>query len=87
MPFGERLKALRTARGMSQMDVARVTGLSLSIVSQLEQGLTTNPRLNTVKVLCKALGCRIRDLVPDDDLDPEESPPRPGPKGRGKKGR
>jgi transcriptional regulator with XRE-family HTH domain len=79
MPFSDRLKALRTAKGLSQAGLARATGLSVSLVAQLEQGLTADPKLSTLKALAAALGCTLDDLAADDDeaartLVPEETP-------------
>jgi transcriptional regulator with XRE-family HTH domain len=52
---------------MTQLGLARATGLSLSIIAQLEQGETANPRLNTVKALAKALGCTLDELASEDN--------------------
>jgi transcriptional regulator with XRE-family HTH domain len=81
MPIGERLKRLRTAKGMTQLELSRATGLSLSIIAQLEQGDTANPRLNTVKALAKAIGCSLDELAGDDQA---EGPPEPPKRGRRK---
>jgi transcriptional regulator with XRE-family HTH domain len=78
MPIGDRLKKLRMAKGMTQLDLSKATGLSLSIIAQLEQGETANPRLNTVKALAKALGCKIDDLAQNGDDPPAgDEPPKP----------
>jgi transcriptional regulator with XRE-family HTH domain len=77
MPIGERLKALRIARGMTQLELAQATGLSLSIIAQLEQGETANPRLNTVKALARALEVSLLELAENGD----EPPPRRRKKG------
>jgi transcriptional regulator with XRE-family HTH domain len=78
-----RLKQLRAAKGMTQLGLSRATGLSLSIIAQLEQGETSNPRLNTVKALAKALGCTLDELAGEDDghgEPPAEAPPPEPPK-------
>ena len=75
--FGERLRAARTAKGISQMALARQTGLSLSLIAQLEQGLTSDPKLSTLRALARALGVTL------DELGQEDEPPAP-PKGRGR---
>jgi transcriptional regulator with XRE-family HTH domain len=74
---------------MTQLELSRATGLSLSIIAQLEQGETANPRLNTVKALAKALGCTLDVLAHDDDQaeareeEAAEAPkPRRKPKGK-----
>jgi transcriptional regulator with XRE-family HTH domain len=87
MPIGERLKELRKAKGFSQMELARQSGLSLSIITQLEQGLTADPKLSTLKGLAEALGCTLDELARDDGgAAPAEAPPRPPKRGRRRKG-
>jgi transcriptional regulator with XRE-family HTH domain len=66
MTFGERLKSLRRAKGWTQMQVAVAAGLSLSIVSQLEQQDYDNPTLATMRKLASALGCSLDDLGRED---------------------
>ena len=86
MPIGDRLKQLRKASNLSQMDVARASGLSLSIITQLEQGLTADPKLSTLKALAKALGCKIDDLAQNGGDEPPagDDPPKPARKPKGK---
>jgi transcriptional regulator with XRE-family HTH domain len=67
MPVGDRLKELRKAKDLSQMDLARASGLSLSIITQLEQGRASDPKLSTLKALAGALGCTLDDLGQNDD--------------------
>jgi transcriptional regulator with XRE-family HTH domain len=78
MPIGMRLKQLRAAKGITQLELSRATGLSLSIIAQLEQGETANPRLNTVKALAKGLGCTLDELAGEGDdqgrLSAEDAP-------------
>jgi transcriptional regulator with XRE-family HTH domain len=53
--LGSKLRKLRDAMGWSTIDVERKTGLRQSIVSGLENGITKNPRPDTVKRLCQGL--------------------------------
>jgi transcriptional regulator with XRE-family HTH domain len=55
----QRLKHERLRRGLSLADVARVTGQARSAISRLENGLYTNPTLDTVYRYASALGMRI----------------------------
>jgi transcriptional regulator with XRE-family HTH domain len=83
MAIGSRLRELRKARGLTQMDVARVSLLSLSIITQLEQGLTKDPKLSTLRGLAKTLGVSIDELVGPEDEPPAaalSSPPAPKPR-------
>lgn len=51
--LGIRLRDLREARGMRQLDVARASGLSQAQVSNLECGRHTNPERETVLALAE----------------------------------
>jgi transcriptional regulator with XRE-family HTH domain len=58
-----RLKELRVAAGMSQQSLAVAAGLSVSLVSQIEQGARSDPRISTTAALARALGVTLDDLV------------------------
>jgi transcriptional regulator with XRE-family HTH domain len=55
MTLAERLRALREAHRMTQQELAGAAGLSMSMVSQLEQGVKLDPRVSTVVALARAL--------------------------------
>lgn len=55
LAFGELLKRLRLAAGLTQDDLARSAGLSPRGVSDLERGLRTTPRPSTARLLADAL--------------------------------
>jgi transcriptional regulator with XRE-family HTH domain len=61
--LGRRLKRLREAAGLSQQDLAVRAGLSVSVVSQIEQGKKTDPRMTTVLFLAEALGVNVEALT------------------------
>jgi transcriptional regulator with XRE-family HTH domain len=61
--LGQCLKRLREAAGLSQQDLAVGAGLSVSVVSQIEQGKKADPRMTTVLALADALGVDIRKLT------------------------
>ncbi|SDW32541.1 NB-ARC domain-containing protein [Amycolatopsis xylanica] len=54
--FGELLRQLRRAAGMTQQQLAESSGVSVRSISRLEAGQRTNPRLDTVRGLADALG-------------------------------
>jgi transcriptional regulator with XRE-family HTH domain len=83
MPIAEKLKQLRADAGLTQMQLAVKAGLSLSVVSQIEQGSIPDPRVSTLHALAKALGAPLDALAPDDEPPAEPEPPK---RGRGKKG-
>lgn len=61
---GARLKELRKARGFTQDEVARRTGIDQRHISKLESG-TYDPRLSTIVRIAEALGARIHIRHPD----------------------
>jgi XRE family transcriptional regulator of biofilm formation len=63
MQLGDRVKQLRDARGLTQADLAEQTGLHRVYLTQLEAGVKTNPQLDTLRRLAKALGVTVGALV------------------------
>jgi transcriptional regulator with XRE-family HTH domain len=84
MAFGDRLKELREAAGMSQEALARAANISTSAVSKLEQKLV-DPGWQTVQALARALGVTCQAFESDAPDDQPEAPP-PAKKGRKRKG-
>lgn len=62
--FGRRLRALRTARGMSQHKLAEVAGLDKNWPTEAERGYI-NPTLETLEKLASALGVDVSELIAD----------------------
>ena len=62
-PFGERLRALRQAAGLTQEELAERAGLTAHAVSALERGTRTRPHPHTVRSLARALQASDRDLA------------------------
>jgi transcriptional regulator with XRE-family HTH domain len=59
--FGQNLKRLRKAKGLSQSGLARSAGLTSVAISLLESG-QRQPMLDTAEALAIALGCTLDDL-------------------------
>jgi transcriptional regulator with XRE-family HTH domain len=49
--------------GMSQQSLAVAAGLSVSLVSQIERGSRSDPRISTTAALARALGVTLDELV------------------------
>jgi transcriptional regulator with XRE-family HTH domain len=52
--FGERLKAVRASKNLSQEDLANETGFEISQISRIERG-TQNTSISHVSAIAKAL--------------------------------
>jgi transcriptional regulator with XRE-family HTH domain len=57
------LKAIRTARGLTQAVLARKVKMHQVYIAQLETGVEDNPTLDTVRRLAKALKVSVAELV------------------------
>lgn len=53
--IGDKLRSLREDRGMSTTELARLSGLSQSFISDIENKRRTSPRQQTIEKLAKAL--------------------------------
>ena len=61
--LGMRIKQLRTKQGLSVRDLAEKVGVSHAYISMLETGAKTNPSLDLVKQLAKALKVKLTELL------------------------
>lgn len=68
LSFGQRLKLLRKERGLTLKDVARLSGLSISYISDLERGRAT-PSFSALGMLASAFGMTPSDLLREEDWD------------------
>lgn len=59
--IGERIRQLRTERGISQVELAEKAGLSQPHIVRIEQG-RYSVGLDTLQAIAKALGCTV-DMV------------------------
>ncbi len=61
--LGDRLRKLRGDRGYTQEELAEASGVSYSLISQLERNKRVSARLSTVSALANALDIEIGELV------------------------
>ena len=59
--IGERIRQLRTERGISQVELAEKAGLSQPHIVRIEQG-RYSVGLDTLQAIAKALGCTV-DII------------------------
>lgn len=62
--IGERLKALRSARGLTLRDLASQAGVSATLLSQIERSVT-DPSLETVRRLASVFDESVSSLFSD----------------------
>lgn len=65
-----KLKRLRVKRGLSQNDLANISGVSLRTLQKFENDPSRidSTKLLTHCKLCEALNCKIGDIVENEEL-------------------
>ena len=63
---GMKLKELRLDRGLSQMELHELSGVSQDTISKLETGGRPNPHPRTLRALATALGVSVADIRKKD---------------------
>lgn len=65
----ENLQRLRKEAGLSQSQLAAATGIKVQVLQQYEQGVRdlNGAKLPTLLKICNALGCRLADIVTDEE--------------------
>ena len=58
-----RLRELRQAKGMTQVELAERTGIDQGALSRIENGKTRAMDFDVMARLCDALGCDPGDLI------------------------
>lgn len=61
--ISENLKKLRTKKGLSLEKIARLAGLSLNTIVKVENGVNTNPTIETLTKIANALEVGVDDLI------------------------
>lgn len=61
-----KLAAWRVKRGMTQPELARAIGMSLSSYYRLERGIMRNPPLGYLANASIVLGCKLEKLIEDE---------------------
>jgi transcriptional regulator with XRE-family HTH domain len=61
--IGERIRALRTEKGITLPRLADDSGLSKGLLSKLENSETTNPSLDTLYKIVEALDVTLADVL------------------------
>jgi transcriptional regulator with XRE-family HTH domain len=65
--IGQRLQSVRKRRGLTQAELAERSGVSVSLIRQIEQGQRDDTRLETARKLAAALRVSTTALIPGPD--------------------
>ncbi|MHB1651372.1 MAG: helix-turn-helix domain-containing protein [Desulfitobacteriaceae bacterium] len=68
MSIGERIKRLRKRKGWTQARLAKVTGLSASYISAIEEG-RDHPRIKAIAIIASCLEISLQTLLEEKDTE------------------
>lgn len=60
---GEKLRKIRKESGKTLRQISIAADVTESQIIQIENGVTKNPRIDTLMNLAKALDCDIKDFL------------------------
>ena len=68
--YGSKLRRLRVKKGLSQTELASLSGIPVKTIQGFEQNKSCidGAKLNTICRLCAALGCKVGDILEDAEL-------------------
>ena len=72
MEIGQKIRAARMAKGMTQTELGEILGVQTSAVAKYENGRIVNIKRSTLKKISDVLG------IPPYELVFEEKPPKDG---------
>ncbi|ELK42384.1 helix-turn-helix transcriptional regulator [Brevibacillus agri] len=63
MPIKVRLQEILNNKGMSQRELARLTGLRPNTISHLCSNTATSVYFDTLEIICKTLNIELQELL------------------------
>lgn len=67
MLTGNKLKAIRALRGVTQAELAQSSGVSPTAIAEYETG-KRDLRADTIRKLCESLGVQVRYIVDGTEI-------------------
>lgn len=58
----EIINKIKKEKGLTNAQIAKMSGVTLSTLDKITAGINTNPKLDTLQAICKVLGCRLDDF-------------------------
>ena len=58
----EIINVLKKEKGLTNAQIAKMSGVTLSTLDKITSGVNTNPKLDTLQAICRVLGCTLDDF-------------------------
>ena len=62
MNISGNIKKYRKQRGISQDQLSKLAGVTYNTITKIESGATKNPRVDTLRLIAKALKVKVDNL-------------------------
>ncbi len=73
-----RIAFLREKAGLTQLELSRLVGVTESTIQNWESGRTGTDHIQRIVKFCKALNCKVEDLIELNETElPEEALTKP----------
>ena len=72
-----RIAILREKAGLTQLELSRLVGVTESTIQNWESGRTGTDHIQRIIKFCKALNCKVEDLIEPEDIPSEEATTKP----------
>ncbi|MGB3651342.1 MAG: helix-turn-helix transcriptional regulator [Rivularia sp. (in: cyanobacteria)] len=73
-----RIALLREKAGLTQLELSRLVGVTESTIQNWESGRTGTDHIQRIIKFCKALNCKVEDLIELNESErTEETPSKP----------
>lgn len=69
MDIGEKIKAARIAKGMTQEELGEILGVQRSAIAKYENGRVVNIKRSTLKKISDVLGIRPSELIFEEQIE------------------
>lgn len=63
----EKINELKKVKGLTNKKISEMTGISISSLDKITAGDNVNPKFETIKLICSALGCTLDTLADNDN--------------------
>ena len=67
--MGYNLKKIREERGLTQGELAKLSGISRVTINRIENGMQREIMVGNLNKLADALGCSVSELISENFLD------------------
>lgn len=61
--IAQNIKKYRKKKGVSQDKLSKLAGVTYNTIIKIESGATTNPRVETLRIIAKALDVTVDSLL------------------------